>query len=536
MESAKTLIALICEDDVLRKRLTRDLTQYDWTNQSDGARALVVDAVDEIPEPTFSHDAPVIVLSATVTFASARAWFRAGASDVLERSTSPEELATAIEAALAHAASTHRAPRALGAELFHLRDVSQAVAEGAELPWIFDRIVQTVSEALGVNLVSLMLLEPDPDKERDVLRIKAARGLEEKVARETKIVAGEAISGKVLASGQPLLVPNVEQAGLGIAENRQRYAGKGLLSVPIKARQKTIGVLNVNNKTNGEGFDQSDLALLLTLCNQAGLAIDNASLFDQLRRHAQELSALNRQLKHISQAKSELIVNLSHELKTPLTAIQGYVDLLKSGLIEEDKVSDILAKVHERSRHLSRLTERLVSFFALDSGLVKFYRQPFKFDVFVWKCTDELRERAKVRQVALDVDAPSLRQAVIADEQHYRELLLALLDNAIKFNRKGGAVRIYGRLPEENPQTHLEVFVEDTGTGIANNLRDIIFDDFRQTDDIMTAKPDGLGLGLAIAKAVTKGHKCDLRLAATGPEGTSFSFTIPLHREVEEIE
>ncbi|MDP8225095.1 MAG: GAF domain-containing protein [Candidatus Lernaella stagnicola] len=534
MEQDKTTIALLTNDEILRQRFSRALNDFAWCEGVDGALLLVIDGIDEILFKTFYDTPPVIVLSATDDFQAARAWFRAGAADVLPRTSSPEDLATSIRAVLKQSRAS-RHSEVLAGDLFYLRDLSEAASEGAELTFIFDRIVDVVSESLGVDLVSLMLLEEDEEHERQVLTIKAARGLEDSVRRDTKVAVGEAISGKVIASGQPLLITDVETAGLGVAANRPRYANKSLLSVPIKARNQTIGVLNVNNKTNGTGFDQSDLALLTTLCNQAGLAIDNASLFEQLLRHADELAGLNEQLKRISQAKSELIVNLSHELKTPLTAIQGYVDLLRCGMIDPGKVSAVLEKVHERGRHLSRLAERLVSYFALDSGLAKFYKRPFKFDVFAWKCIDEIRGRAKVKQVTMEIDAPSMRHAVVGDEQHYRELLLALLDNAVKFNHKGGKVRLYGKLVGDGRPTHLEVFVADSGPGISEHLREFIFEDFCQTDDIMTTKPDGLGLGLAIAKAVTKGHDCDLHLQETGPDGTTFSFTIDMHYDMEEI-
>ena len=98
------------------------------------------------------------------------------------------------------------------------------------------------------------------------------------------------------------------------------------------------------------------------------MAIDNARLYEELREHAASLAVVNKELDRVSRAKSELIVNLSHEIKTPLTAIQGYVDLLKSGLIDPHKTAAVLAKVHDRSRHLSRLAERLIAFFALDSA------------------------------------------------------------------------------------------------------------------------------------------------------------------------
>jgi signal transduction histidine kinase len=417
----------------------------------------------------------------------------------------------------------------LADELLYLREISQAISEGAALDWLFRRIVEIVAESLDVDIVSLMLVEADVELGKDVLRIKAARGLADEIVRDARVELGCQISGLVAANGQALLLNDVESSGLGVAASRPRYRGKGLLSAPIKARAQIIGVLNVNNKTAGGVFDERDLALLTTLCSQAGLAIDNTRLFEDLRAHAGRLAALNAQLDRVNQAKSELIVNLSHEIKTPLTTIQGYVELLRTGLISPLKVPEVLAKVQERSRHLSRLAERLIAFFALDSGSAKFLPESFPINVLIRECADELRSRAAAKQVAIEIDDNSLRLVAWADRMHYREALSSLLDNAVKFNVKGGAARIYGAAAVgQGGAPLLEIFVQDGGPGIPENLQEAIFEDFKQTDDIMCAKPDGLGLGLAIARAVGQAHQCRLRLVRSGPAGSVFGMTIPL--------
>ena len=535
MPKTRRPLALLTNDDALRARLTEHLPQFDLTAQPDAALAVLVDAQPGALPMADLGGTPVIALLDTVDFAAARRLFLTGAADVLPRSAQPTEIAAAVAQLLKRRANPLTDPPELAPELFYLREVSQAASAGAELPWLLDRVVGIVADLLGVDRVSLMLLDDDQPTANAELTIRAARGLAADIIAATRVPLGDGISGRVAASGQALLVTDVEHASLGIDANRPDYSTKGLLSVPIKARRRTIGVLNVNNKRDGAAFDEADLALLSTLCAQAGLAIDNASLLDQLRRHAAELASLNKRLADINRAKSELIVNLSHEIKTPLTAIQGYVDLMQSGFVEPGKVPDMLDKVRNRSRHLSRLTERMITFFTLDSGLAKQYRQPFGFDVLTWKCVEEVRDHVETKNLTVRVDAPSLRQRVLADEQQYRELLLALLDNAVKFNRPGGEIHVGGKTVADGDRTVLEVTITDTGAGIAENIQAVIFEDFRQTDDVMTAKPDGLGLGLAIAKAIADGHGCRLRLVRSDPQGSAFAFTAPLAGDEDDL-
>jgi signal transduction histidine kinase len=523
-------IALLTSDPALFQHVSGALRGYAVIGELADAKVILVDLKPQqttLPSP-LPAGVPVVALAPTRTFDVARALFLNGAADVLVRTAPVGTLRDAVERLLFGAIAGPATGPGLANELFFLRDVSQAAAEGATLPWLFERIVEVVAEAMGVDIVSLMLLEFDPEVRKALLRIKAARGLPDDVVEVTRVELGHGISGRVAANGQPLLITDVEQAGLALAASHPRYLNKALLSVPIKARSQTIGVLNVNNKVRGDVFDERDMALLMTLCNQAGLAIDNTRLFEDLRQNAGRLGALNQKLRQIGKAKSELIVNLSHEIKTPLTAIQGYVDLLRAGLVEPRRTAEILGKVHERSQHLARLAERLIIFFTLDSGLAGFFPQSFLAEEWVRVCVDELRPRAEAKSVRFEVDVESLRLPVLADRQYYRELLLALLDNAIKFNRKDGAVRVYGKRIEHEGQAHLEVFVQDTGPGIAENLQAAIFEDFKQTDDIMTAKPDGLGLGLAIARAIVDGHGCRLRLVRSDADGSVFAFTMPI--------
>jgi len=529
-EASRTGIALLTADPALYQRLAGGLPQFCFSNRPSEAELVVVDLKPGeagLP-PLLPPGIPVIALVSSRAYDLVRPLFLAGAADVLARDAPLGTLRAALERQLFGRPPTRSDTRSLAAELFYLREVSQAAAEGAALSWLFERIVAATSDILGADIVSLMLLEAEKEGEKALLRIKAARGLSEEIIRLARVEVGRGISGLVVQRGEPLLLPDVEKADLGVVSSNPRYVNKGLLSVPIKVRQEIIGVLNVNNKVGGKPFQDEDLALLVTLCSQAGLAIDNARLFDELRRRADELAILNERLRHFNQAKSELIVNLSHEFKTPLTAIQGYLDLLQSGLVSPDKTPEILSRVTNRSRHLNRLTERLLTYFALDSKLAQFYSETFNFHSLILEAADLVKATADRKQVRLEVDDLSLTCLVHADKTHYRELLLALLDNAVKFNREGGLIRVSGTRLAENDKHFLEVSVADTGEGIAAALQDDIFEDFRQTENIMTAKPDGLGLGLAIARAVTDGHHCRIRLTKSDREGTTVAFTIPL--------
>jgi len=525
-----TTIAVLTPDPVLYQSTEKALRGFLISNTFADARVIIADigARKMALPPGLPPGVPVIALVPRRTFDLARALFNAGASDVLVRNVPPGTLGDAVEALLAAAPRPAGSSRTLTEEVQLLRDLSEWARGNQDLPVFFQRIVDSVADTLDVDIVSLMLTETDPEIQRDILRIRAAKGLSDQIIRLSRVEIGNGISGLVAAKGEPLLVQDVEQTDLGVPVSRTRYSTKSLLSVPIKTMQQTIGVLNVNNKINGAAFDDNDMNLLVTLCNQVGLAIDNARLVTDLRRHADDLQALNRRIEAFSQAKSELICNLSHELKTPLTAIQGYVDLIRSGVADAEKTPQFLDKIRDRSAHMARLAERLVTFFALDAGHVDFEFKPFPLGVLIWTSAEAVRLYAEANNIKIELDIDPIDKHVYGDQTQYRELLLALLDNAVKFNRRGGMVRVYGELLRRDGRDLIEVFVEDSGHGIPASLHDHIFDEFKQTTDIMTAKPDGLGLGLAIARAIVMAHDCTLRLVKSGDTGSIFAFTIPV--------
>lgn len=529
-------IAVLTSDPELFRRLEKILQGYEVSGETKGARLVISD-----PGPrkntlplTLPEHVPVIVMVPRRTFDMARSWYNAGAHDVLVRSVPPGTLLDAVQALLSAEHRPFGSQKSPSLELQYLKELSEWTHQDKEMSSLLQSIVDSVADFLNVDIVSLMLREKDPDKQKELLRIHAARGLSEQIVRLAKVEVGQGISGLVADKGEPLLVQDVEQANLGVAASNPRYVTKSLLSVPIKAHANIIGVLNVNNKASGVPFDDNDLNLLGTICNHAGLAIDNARLYHNLRQHAGELEQANEQLARLNHVKSEFIVNLSHELKTPLTTIQGYLDLLRSDFHDPGKSEHILNRVYDRSLHLTRLTNRMFTFFTLEANLAEFQPERFPLGVLLWTCLDEVRGEAEQNNITLNLNLENIDRYVFADRQHYRELALAMLENAVKFNRKGGKVNVYGRAVTTEKGEYLEIFVQDTGRGVPENLQERIFTDFKQTDNIMTAKPDGLGLGLAIARAIVKAHDCCLQLVKSEPTGSTFSFTIPAAPPEEE--
>lgn len=179
------------------------------------------------------------------------------------------------------------------------------------------------------------------------------------------------MAGFVLASGEPVLIDNLASDGrFQLSEKAGRYRSGSLLSVPIRTQERVIGVLNVNNKHDRDSFSAADQELLAMIAHQAALAIENLKLVGCLRKQSRELEQTHADLLHLHLDRTRFVCNLSHELKTPLTSILGFADLLVNFFdrIDPRELRDYLGRIHAESLHLERLLKGMLRLFAIDSG------------------------------------------------------------------------------------------------------------------------------------------------------------------------
>lgn len=264
---------------------------------------------------------PVIVVSGRASFLTGVHAMRLGAVDFLRKPLNFEELGRTVEGALAQR-KTAGGPPARLASLERLQQGAVALSEMIQWDTLgsflkdnqvfFQRVIDLLAEVLGVEIVSLMLLQ-ESDR---TLRIAEAKGLDATVQRQAACRVGEGISGGVAKSGQPLLIRDLAQDPRFAGRPRNpRYRTDSLMCVPLKVNGKTVGVLNANNKVTDEPFDELDLALFTTFACLVSLGLATAQLFEQLTASVDELATTNARL---ARANGELETRLKE-----LQALRG---------------------------------------------------------------------------------------------------------------------------------------------------------------------------------------------------------------------
>jgi two-component system, OmpR family, phosphate regulon sensor histidine kinase PhoR len=230
------------------------------------------------------------------------------------------------------------------------------------------------------------------------------------------------------------------------------------------------------------------------------------------------------ELRRLEQVRTEFVANVSHELRTPLTAVHGYVETLLGGALEEpEHARKFLEIVHRQTERLGRLINDLTDLSNIELGKVSLSLAPTHLDEVLDSVLAVMLPRARAGGVAVSVQTPPGLPPVTADHDRLAQILINLVDNAVKYTPSGGAVTI--RAAEAAPGT-VEVSVEDTGMGIPSSDLPRLTERFYRVDKARSRELGGTGLGLAIVKHLVLAHGGELGIASEPGRGTTVRFTL----------
>ena len=231
-------------------------------------------------------------------------------------------------------------------------------------------------------------------------------------------------------------------------------------------------------------------------------------------------------LRRLEQVRTEFVANVSHELRTPLTAIQGYLETLLGGALDEpENARRFLEIVFRHTERLGRLINDLTDLSNIELGKVSLSLEPVPLDEVVESVAAMIRPRAESGGVALRVELPAGLPRARADDDRLTQILVNLVDNAVKYTERGGTVAISAR---EVGDGMLELTVADTGIGIPAPDLPRITERFYRVDKARSRELGGTGLGLAIVKHLVMAHGGELKLESEIGKGTTARFTLPI--------
>lgn len=229
-------------------------------------------------------------------------------------------------------------------------------------------------------------------------------------------------------------------------------------------------------------------------------------------------------LKHLERIRQDFVANVSHELRTPVSSIKGYAETLLEGALEDkENARDFLKIIYSDSDRLARLIDDLLNLSKIESGKLKLNIKSCSVLAIAEKVVSGLLGQAKNKSVAIIMDIPKNISNILADEARVSQVLLNLLDNAIKYNRQGGKIT----LTAEETDTFVKVNISDTGIGIPERDISRLFERFYRVDKARSRELGGTGLGLSIVKHIVSAHQGEVSVQSVLSQGSTFSFTLP---------
>lgn len=404
-----------------------------------------------------------------------------------------------------------------------LIELSQEFSVSLDFYGIADVALFNLMGQLATSKAALWIAPPEPTRPPVLLR---SHGIRKQWVRAIGTACGPSLVQAAQERMAPMFLEELEDV-IGTTGVRLSAQAGITLYVPILARGKLFALVALGNRIDGRRWTDPELQILRASLGMIGVSLENTGLYNRILEKHRQLRKANEDLKELDRLKSEFLRNINHELRTPLTIIISYVDYLLSLESQEGQRKEFLETVADESMKLKALLEKLLDFSALAND-------DLNFQIETADLAEHMVSFHQDRQpgVAETLHEFSLTMEEGAhwarfDPQRLRQILDALVDNAVKFNPPGTLVELRVCTERRRGQAWARIDLVDDGPGIPPERLPLLFDSFRQGDGSSTRTIGGMGVGLAYARRLAENMGGWLDAESELGRGSTFTLYLP---------
>ncbi len=405
-----------------------------------------------------------------------------------------------------------------------MRDIDKAILSTMRIDKMVPAIIKKINSVISCDYVHVAILD---EKGREFYVIGSSVENKSPISC-SKIPFERASQCPVLRDKKPMICGDIAKEnpcsmctfGSKITEEGVRST----LIVPLLAGERTLGLLHLASLTT-DAFNEEHMAIAQEIANQLAVALENARLIEELNDAYKKLEENYLDLKEIDRVKTDIIANVSHELRTPLTIVKGFIEI---AMEEDDKEerNELLSMCRKALFKQNRIIDDLINVSEFEKKEYKLKFENVDLEHVIQIAKEEIKSYALEKDINIKTSVEESIPDIKADFEALKHAITNLLDNAIKFNRKGGEVVIEAR----QKGNVIEVCIADTGIGIPKDKIPKLFTPLYQINATTTRKFGGTGMGLAVVKRIIEAHGGKVWVESEEGKGSRFCFTLPIQR------
>lgn len=399
-------------------------------------------------------------------------------------------------------------------ELSTMYSVAAIAAESSNREELLQVVLREMTAFIGVACGSVYLI----DENADEAILWAHQGISAEYLEKGRCLSLDDKSVlAVLESKKPFVSQKLSFCNEYALTSEKEHNDKNVIIFPLRSHEKVIGFVDLVLPLDREISDD-DMHVLESVGNEVGIAVENVRLFDETKKAYDELKSLDKM-------KNDFVSNVSHELKTPLVSIKGYSELMCNeslGALNE-KQTEAMEVVSRNSERLRHLIDSLIYLTMEKAKKIELTLVPIQIVDVIKHTSSNVNPIIEKKGLIITTDIPDELPKVNGDKDMLTEVMINLIDNAIKFTHTGGEIKITAC--EEPKAVHITV--KDTGVGIPKDAISKLFDQFYQVDASTTRRYGGTGLGLHIAKSIVEVHNGQIWVESEEGIGTTVHVSLP---------